>query len=233
MAKKRGHDRRTPDGSVAGMTRKEFERELAPLQLELVKMLDWIRQSGHRLVVLSEGRDAAGKGGTIKRVADPLNPRFCRVAALPAPTERERTQWYFQRYVAHLPALARSCCSTAPGTTAPASSACSPARASSSSSTGSRSATPSRSGASGRASTIAAAAGSSRHSTCTPARRWVDYSRAKDVMIEHTSTPESPWYEVDAREEIEHLKIELPARQEDPGYRRPAKESLNSIPTPY
>ena len=86
------------------MSRKEFERELATLQLELVKMLDWIRESGHRLVVLFEGRDAAGKGGTIKRIADPLNPRFCRVAALPAPTERERTQWYFQRYVAQLPA---------------------------------------------------------------------------------------------------------------------------------
>jgi polyphosphate kinase len=103
MAKKPAPTR-TADGSHAGMSRKEFERELAPLQLELVKMLDWIRQSGHRLVVLFEGRDAAGKGGTIKRIADPLNPRFCRVAALPAPTERERTQWYFQRYVAHLPA---------------------------------------------------------------------------------------------------------------------------------
>src|SRR5215216_7282685 len=95
---------KSADGSRAGMSKREFERELAPLQLELVKMLDWIRQSGHRLVVLFEGRDAAGKGGTIKRVADPLNPRFCRVAALPAPTERERTQWYFQRYVAQLPA---------------------------------------------------------------------------------------------------------------------------------
>jgi polyphosphate kinase len=103
-AKARRDGRRTADGSVAGLSRKEFERELALLQLELVKMLDWIRQSGHRLVVLFEGRDAAGKGGTIKRVADPLNPRFCRVAALPAPTERERTQWYFQRYVAHMPA---------------------------------------------------------------------------------------------------------------------------------
>src|SRR6188474_2615785 len=87
MAKKRPASR-TADGAVAGMSRREFERELAVLQL----------------VILFEGRDAAGKGGTIKRVADPLNPRFCRVAALPAPTERERTQWYFQRYAAHLPA---------------------------------------------------------------------------------------------------------------------------------
>jgi polyphosphate kinase len=73
---------KSTDGSRAGMSRKVFERQLAPLQLELVKMLDWIRASGHRLVVVFEGRDAAGKGGTIKRIVDPLNPRFCRVAAL-------------------------------------------------------------------------------------------------------------------------------------------------------
>ena len=78
-AKHKG-DALTADGAVAGMSRKEFERELAALQLELVKMLDWIRQSGHRLVVIFEGRDAAGKGGTIKRVVAPLNPRHCRVA---------------------------------------------------------------------------------------------------------------------------------------------------------
>jgi polyphosphate kinase 2 len=84
--------------------RGEFEKALAGLQIELVHMLDWIRKSGHKLVVVFEGRDAAGKGGTIKRIVDPLNPRYCRVVALPAPTERERTQWYFQRYVSHLPA---------------------------------------------------------------------------------------------------------------------------------
>ncbi len=72
------------------MKSKEFEEELAKLQLELVRMLDWIRNSGHKLVVLFEGRDAAGKGGTIKRISEPLNPRICRVTALQAPTERER-----------------------------------------------------------------------------------------------------------------------------------------------
>ncbi len=86
------------------MRRKDEASELEKLQIELVHMLDWIRKSGHRLVVIFEGRDAAGKGGTIKRIVDPLNPRFCKVVALPAPTERERTQWYFQRYVDHLPA---------------------------------------------------------------------------------------------------------------------------------
>ena len=83
--------------------RKVYEAELLRLQGELVKVQEWVRAEGHRLVVIFEGRDAAGKGGAIKRVAEYLNPRFARIAALPAPTERERGQWYFQRYVDHLP----------------------------------------------------------------------------------------------------------------------------------
>src|SRR4029450_9190728 len=86
------------------MSRKEYEHELAKLHLELVKLQYWIKQTGARVVLLFEGRDAAGKGGTIKRIHEPLNPRGANVVALGAPTERERTQWYFQRYVAHLPA---------------------------------------------------------------------------------------------------------------------------------
>lgn len=86
------------------MSRKEYERELAKLHLELVKLQYWIKQAGARVVLLFEGRDAAGKGGTIKRIHEPLNPRGANVVALGTPTERERTQWYFQRYVAHLPA---------------------------------------------------------------------------------------------------------------------------------
>ena len=81
-----------------------YERELSRLQVELVKLQEWIRQEKLRVVVLFEGRDAAGKGGAIKRITESLNPRVCRVAALTTPTERETTQWYFQRYVAHLPA---------------------------------------------------------------------------------------------------------------------------------
>jgi polyphosphate kinase 2 len=77
---------------------------LLKLQRELIKLQTWISNSGHRLVVLFEGRDAAGKGGVIKRITQRLNPRICRVAALPIPSEREKTQWYFQRYIAHLPA---------------------------------------------------------------------------------------------------------------------------------
>jgi polyphosphate kinase 2 len=81
-----------------------YEKELVRLQTELVMMSDWIKRSKARVIVLFEGRDAAGKGGVIKRITEHLSPRVARVVALPAPTERERTQWYFQRYVDHLPA---------------------------------------------------------------------------------------------------------------------------------
>jgi polyphosphate kinase 2 len=86
------------------LKKKVYEAELARLQLELVKLQDWIKENGVKAVVLFEGRDAAGKGGVIKRILEPLNPRICKVVALAAPTEREQTQWYFQRYVPHLPA---------------------------------------------------------------------------------------------------------------------------------
>ncbi len=88
----------------AKMDSKTYDKELRRLQIELVKMHEWIKARGKRLVVLFEGRDAAGKGGTIKRITETLNPRICRVVALGVPTEKEKTQWYFQRYVAHLPA---------------------------------------------------------------------------------------------------------------------------------
>jgi polyphosphate kinase len=265
---------RTADGAVAGMSRKEFQRELAVLQPELVKVLDWIRQSGHRLVVVFEGRDAAGKGGTIKRIVDALNPRFCRVAALPAPTTREKTQWYFQRYVAHLPAAGeivlfdrswynRAGVERVMGF-------CSDAeyweflRS-----------VPEFERMLTRSGTqlikywfsVSDQEQERRFRARIEDRRrrwklseldlysrskWVDYSKAKDLMIEHTSTPEAPWYEVDADQkrrarlnciahllslvpydEVVHPHIELPPRQEDSGYRRPPKDSLNWIPTPY
>src|SRR4051794_35208911 len=85
------------------LTGKQYDKELERLQVELLSMQEWIQHRGLRVVVLFEGRDTAGKGGTIKRITELLNPRFCRVVALPAPTEREQTQWYFQRYVGHLP----------------------------------------------------------------------------------------------------------------------------------
>ncbi|NMT56240.1 polyphosphate kinase 2, partial [Vibrio parahaemolyticus] len=85
------------------LKKKEYEKELKNLQVELVKLQEWVKHKGLKVVVLFEGRDAAGKGGVIKRITEKLNPRVCRVVALPAPTEKEKTQWYFQRYVAHLP----------------------------------------------------------------------------------------------------------------------------------
>ena len=87
-----------------------YEQELGHLQVELVKMQYWVKHTGTRIVILFEGRDAAGKGGTIKRITEPLNPRGCRVVALGTPSDREKTEWYFQRYVAHLPAAGEIVC---------------------------------------------------------------------------------------------------------------------------
>ena len=91
------------NGHAIEVDKKSYEKELARLQVELVQLEEWIRYKGLRVVVVFEGRDTAGKGGVIKRITALLNPRYCRVVALPAPTEKERTQWYFQRYVEHLP----------------------------------------------------------------------------------------------------------------------------------
>jgi polyphosphate kinase 2 len=92
------------DDAPIVLSKHEYEKELARLQTELVRMQEWVVAQGLRVVVLFEGRDTAGKGGTIKRIIERLNARNCRVVALGTPTERERTQWYFQRYVQHLPA---------------------------------------------------------------------------------------------------------------------------------
>ena len=166
--------RRTTAASTSG--------ELFRLQAELVKLQDWVVATKQRVVVLFEGRDAAGKGGAIKRITQRLNPRVCRVVALPAPNDRERTQWYFQRYVAHLPAggeivlFDRSWYNRAgvehvmgfctPRNTrnssarCPSSSACWCAPASTCSSTGSRSPTRSSTCASSAASTTRSSSGS-------------------------------------------------------------------------
>jgi polyphosphate kinase len=97
-----------PDGGANGAAerayRKTYFEQLFRLQGELVKLQDWVAATRQKVIIVFEGRDAAGKGGAIKRITQKLNPRVCRVVALPAPNDRERTQWYFQRYVAHLPA---------------------------------------------------------------------------------------------------------------------------------
>jgi polyphosphate kinase 2 len=97
-------DKPAADAGPKKLSKKEYEEELAKLHIELVKLQEWVKYKGLRVVILFEGRDAAGKGGTIKRITETLNPRFARVVALGVPTEREKTQWYFQRYVTHLPA---------------------------------------------------------------------------------------------------------------------------------
>jgi polyphosphate kinase len=112
--KKNGHGESLPvseevlkvDGPAKpiAVSKKFYIEELRRLQVELVKLQEWVRSKNLKVVVIFEGRDAAGKGGVIKRITESLNPRVCRVIALPSPTEREKTQWYFQRYVAHLPA---------------------------------------------------------------------------------------------------------------------------------
>ncbi len=88
----------------AKFPKKAYEKELGRMQIELVKLQEWVKDQGLKMIIIFEGRDAAGKGGVIKRISEPLNPRICRVVALPKPTEKERGQWYFQRYIAHLPA---------------------------------------------------------------------------------------------------------------------------------
>ena len=256
------------------MKRKQFETSLASLQLELVRMLEWIRENDQKLVVLFEGRDAAGKGGTIKRIAEPLNPRSCRVVALPAPTERERRQWYFQRYAAHLPSggeivlFDRSWYNRAGVERVMG--FCTEEeyweflRA-----------VPDfermllRSGV----QLVKYWFSVSDHEQerrfqariDDPAKRWklsemdlfsrsrwVEYSKAKDIMMEHTSTAESPWWQVDADDKrrarlncIQHLlslvpyeavprePLTLPRRQTDDSYRRPPKEAFRWVPTVF
>jgi polyphosphate kinase len=101
---KRPKKRKSAKTSLPTIPNAVYEAELFRLQTEFVKLQEWVRFSGARIVVIFEGRDGAGKGGTIKRITEYLNPRVARIAALPAPTDRERGQWYYQRYIAHLPA---------------------------------------------------------------------------------------------------------------------------------
>lgn len=114
MSKDKKNDQEEKPGK---MKTKEFGKELERLQVELVKLQRWVVHEGLRVIVIFEGRDAAGKGGTIKRIVDRVSPRVFRVVALPTPTEREKTEMYMQRYMAHFPLRVRSSFSTAVGTT--------------------------------------------------------------------------------------------------------------------
>ena len=251
-----------------------YVEELAHLQFELIKLQEWVRINGLKVVVIFEGRDAAGKGGVIKRIIDCLNPRICRVVALSTPTERERGQWYFQRYAAQLPApgeivlfdrswynragvehvmgfctdeeyreFLRSC--------------------------------PlfeemlihsgiklikywfSVSDEVQEQRFQERIRNPIKRWKLSPMdlesrKRWVEYSKAKDVMLKHTDTKITPWYVVDADNKkqarlncIRHLlqqipyrdmrpiEIELPPRQPDNGYKRPKKSNQRFVPEVY
>ncbi len=101
--KDKKQDKPSKKEKAGTISKKDYEKEISKLQTELVKFQEWVRHNNLKVVVVFEGRDAAGKGGVIKRIVEKLNPRWCRIAALTAPTEKERSQWYFQRYVSHLP----------------------------------------------------------------------------------------------------------------------------------
>jgi polyphosphate kinase 2 len=252
----------------------DYDDELRRLQVELVKLQEWIRHKGLKVVVIFEGRDAAGKGGAIKRITESLNPRICRVVALSTPTEKEKTQWYFQRYVAHLPAAGemvlfdrswynragvehvmgfctedeyRDFLRTAPEFERMLI----------------------RSGIILIKYWFSVSDEEQERRfqdrinqptkrwkispmDVTARSKWVDYSRAKDVMFAATDTPDAPWWVVEANDKMRarlncmsHLlrmipyedttpaQIVLPPRQVDKGYVRPPITSQHFVPEKY
>jgi polyphosphate kinase 2 len=256
------------------LSNKEYEKELARLQVELVKLQAWVKEQGLRVVVVFEGRDAAGKGGVIKRITQHLNPRICRVVALPSPTEREKTQWYFQRYVAHLPAageivlLDRSWYNRAGVERVMG--FCSDAEYQEflrSCPEFERMLVRSHILVVKYWFSVSDEVQEKRFQDRIKARtkrwklspmdlesrsRWVEYSRAKDVMFAHTDIKQAPWYVVQADDKkkarlncIAHLlslipyqdltpePLELPPRQKDRGYVRPPMTDQTFVPEVY
>jgi len=264
------------DGKPPGRPPKDYKYvdELVRLQFELLKVQEWVRLQGLRVCVLFEGRDAAGKGGVIKRITQSLNPRVCRVVALGTPTDRERSQWYFQRYVQHLPAAGeivlfdrswynRACVERVMGFCTDEEyweflRAC-----------------PLfeemlvRSGIQlvkywfsvndeeQERRFVERMHNPFKRWKLSPMdlearKHWVEYSKAKDVMLEHTDRKNTPWYIVDADNKkrarlncIRHLlhripykdlrpvEIELPPRQANAGYKRPKKSKQTWVPATY
>jgi polyphosphate kinase len=260
-----------PNGSGKKL---KYVDELARLQFELLKVQEWVRVQGLKVCILFEGRDAAGKGGVIKRITESLNPRVCRTVALGTPTERERGQWYFQRYVQHLPSAGEivlfdrswynragvehvmGFCSKAEYKEFLRS-------------------CPLFEDMLVRSGTYLLKYWFSvsdekqeerfKERMRNPIKRWklspmdlearkhwVEYSKAKDLMLEHTDLERTPWFIVDADDKkkarlncIAHLlhqipyknlspiEMELPPRQPDTGYKRPKKSSQNWVPSYY
>jgi len=254
---------------------KMYEKELIRLQTELVKLQYWVKHKGLRVVVLFEGRDAAGKGGAIKRVAEPLNPRGCRVVALGTPTEREKTQWYFQRYVQHLPAAGemvlfdRSWYNRA-GVEHVMGFCTKDEYKEFLQSCPEFERTLVNSGIivikywfsvsddkqekrfRGRADEPTKRWKIS-DMDLEARTRWVDFSKAKDVMFDHTDNSDCPWWVVLADDKkrarlncIAHLlsqigykdvlpkdSLKFPPRQTDDGYKRPPREKQRFVPEVY
>lgn len=256
------------------LNRKFYEKELVRLQMELVKVQEWVKAKGLRVVVIFEGRDAAGKGGVIKRITERLNPRVCRVAALGTPTEREKTQWWFQRYAAHLPAAGeivlfdRSWYNRA--LVEPVMGFCTEQQYQEFLRT-----CPEFERMLVRSGIILVKYWFSvsdeeqerrfRSRIDDPRKRWklspmdmesrsrwVEYSRAKDIMFAHTDIKQAPWYVVNADDKrrarlntISHLlslipyqdltpePIGLPPRQENQGYVRPPMSDQTFVPEAY
>lgn len=258
----------------SGFSRQIYFRELLRLQGELVKLQDWVVATKQRVVILFEGRDAAGKGGVIKRITQRLNPRVARVAALPAPNDRERTQWYFQRYVAHLPAAGeivlfdRSWYNRAG--VEKVMGFCSeddyeeffrsvPEFEKMLARSGLRVIKYwfSISDDEQHARFLARIHDPLKQWKLSPMdlesrRRWEDYTRAKEIMIERTHIPEAPWWVVQAVDkkrarlncihhllsqfdyhEIEHPEVSLPARVRNPDYIRNQTPQEMIVPEVY
>jgi polyphosphate kinase 2 len=256
------------------LDRKYYEKELRRLQMELVKMQEWVKANGIKVVVIFEGRDAAGKGGVIKRITERLNPRVARVAALGTATEREKTQWWFQRYAAHLPAAGeivlfdRSWYNRA--LVEPVMGFCTEQQYQEFLRTA-----PEFERMLVRSGIVLVKYWFSvsdeeqerrfRARIKDPRKRWklspmdlesrsrwVEYSRAKDIMFAHTDIKQAPWYAVNADDKkrarlncISHFLtmipyedltpegIELPPRQENEGYVRPPRSDQTLIPEVY
>jgi polyphosphate kinase 2 len=256
------------------LERKFYEKELRRLQMELVKLQEWVKAQGFKVVVIFEGRDAAGKGGVIKRITERLNPRVCRVAALGTPTEREKTQWWFQRYAAHLPAAGeivlfdRSWYNRA--LVEPVMGFCTEKQYQEFLRT-----CPEFERMLVRSGIILLKYWFSVSDEVQEARfrarikdprkrwklspmdlesrsRWVEYSRAKDIMFAHTDIKQAPWYVVNADDKkrarlntISHFlsiipyedrtpeEIALPPRQANEGYVRPPMSDQTFVPEAY
>jgi polyphosphate kinase len=276
----KGSDKRADKGKGKGkkkrkLDRQFYEAELERLQVELVKWQYWVKQRGLRVVALFEGRDAAGKGGAIKRITETLNPRTCRVVALGTPTERERSQWYFQRYVSHLPAAGEIVLFDRSWYN----------RAGVERVMGFCSKTEYREylRSCPEFERMLVRSGITlikywfsvsdeeqerrfRSRAETPAKRWklspmdlesrgrwVEYSKAKDTMFEHTDIQEAPWYVVNADDKrrarlncIRHVlsqvdyedllpqePITFPPRQTNKGYERPPMAEQKFVPENY